>query len=82
MKKNKIVYGSESLLEKNKYFICCLLILIVIISSCSINNQIARKANSILLKDTAISTGHIGISIYEPATNKYWYNYKIFYTGK
>jgi D-alanyl-D-alanine carboxypeptidase/D-alanyl-D-alanine-endopeptidase (penicillin-binding protein 4) len=75
MKKNKIVYGSESLLEKNKYFICCLLILIVIISSCSINNQIARKANSILLKDTAISTGHIGISIYEPATNKYWYNY-------
>ena len=27
------------------------------------------------LKDSAISTGHIGISIYEPATGKYWYNY-------
>jgi D-alanyl-D-alanine carboxypeptidase/D-alanyl-D-alanine-endopeptidase (penicillin-binding protein 4) len=75
MKKNKIVYGSESLLQKNKHFICYLIILIVITSSCSINNQIARKANSFLLKDTAISTGHIGISIYEPAVNKYWYNY-------
>jgi len=45
------------------------------ISSCSVSNQINKKAKSILLNDTAISTGHIGISIYEPATDKYWYNY-------
>lgn len=28
-----------------------------------------------LLNDPIIKTGHIGISIYEPATEKYWYNY-------
>jgi serine-type D-Ala-D-Ala carboxypeptidase/endopeptidase (penicillin-binding protein 4) len=51
------------------------LLLPVIFSSCSITKQISKQANTILLKDTAISSGHIGISIYEPATNKYWYNY-------
>lgn len=44
-------------------------------ASCSISKQINRQVTQILLKDTAISTGHIGISIYEPATNKYWYNF-------
>lgn len=43
--------------------------------ACSVSRQIGKTANDILLKDTAISTGHIGISIYEPAINKYWYNY-------
>jgi D-alanyl-D-alanine carboxypeptidase/D-alanyl-D-alanine-endopeptidase (penicillin-binding protein 4) len=75
MKKNKIVYGRESAPQKDRHFIYCLFIFAIALSSCSINNQIARKANSFLLKDTAISTGHIGISIYEPAANKYWYNY-------
>mgnify|MGYP000925291161 CR=1 FL=1 len=46
-------------------FLCC----------CSVSHKISRQANTILLKDTAISQGHIGISIYEPATNTYWYNY-------
>lgn len=45
------------------------------ISSCSVSKQINKKAKAILLTDTAIGTGHIGISIYEPATDKYWYNY-------
>ncbi|HQW85317.1 MAG TPA: D-alanyl-D-alanine carboxypeptidase, partial [Ferruginibacter sp.] len=36
---------------------------------------IGKQASNILLKDTAISTGHIGISIYEPASNTYWFNY-------
>jgi D-alanyl-D-alanine carboxypeptidase/D-alanyl-D-alanine-endopeptidase (penicillin-binding protein 4) len=36
---------------------------------------ISQQANTILIKDTAISKGHIGICIYEPAANKYWYNY-------
>ena len=44
-------------------------------ASCSLSKQISKKADSILLNDTAISTGHIGISIYEPATNTYWYNH-------
>jgi D-alanyl-D-alanine carboxypeptidase/D-alanyl-D-alanine-endopeptidase (penicillin-binding protein 4) len=51
------------------------LCLLGLISSCSVSKQIGKQANAILLKDTAISTGHIGISIYEPATDKYWYNH-------
>ena len=45
------------------------------LSSCSFTKQISKQANTVLLKDTAIMQGHIGISIYEPSTGKYWYNY-------
>jgi D-alanyl-D-alanine carboxypeptidase/D-alanyl-D-alanine-endopeptidase (penicillin-binding protein 4) len=44
-------------------------------SSCSVNRQLKTQANRLLLNDSAISAGHIGISIYEPATGKYWYNH-------
>ena len=43
--------------------------------SCSINKELGKQANRILLKDSAIAAGHIGISIFEPATGKYWYNH-------
>ena len=49
--------------------------LLIILTSCSVNKQISKQANTILLKDSSIATGHIGISIYEPATGKYWYSY-------
>ncbi|HSN60482.1 MAG TPA: D-alanyl-D-alanine carboxypeptidase [Ferruginibacter sp.] len=45
------------------------------LSSCSVNKQITKQANKILLQDSAIRQGQIGISIYEPATGKYWYNH-------
>lgn len=45
-------------------------------TSCSISKQISKQANTFLLQDSAIRKGHIGISIYEPATGKYWYNYQ------
>ncbi len=48
---------------------------LLFLSSCSVSKQISKQADTILLKDSAISTGHIGISIYEPATSTYWYNY-------
>ncbi len=47
----------------------------IFIFSCSLSKQISRQADTILLKDSVISTGHIGISIYEPATGKYWYEH-------
>ncbi len=50
-------------------------LLIILGSSCSVSKQINKQASQILLKDFVISTGHIGISIYEPATDQYWYNY-------
>lgn len=43
--------------------------------SCSVSRQVSRQANELLIKDSAIASGHIGISIYEPAAGKYWYNY-------
>jgi D-alanyl-D-alanine carboxypeptidase/D-alanyl-D-alanine-endopeptidase (penicillin-binding protein 4) len=49
--------------------------LLIAFSSCSVSKQISRSAEKTLINDSVISTGHIGISIYEPATNKYWYNY-------
>ena len=48
---------------------------ILFLYSCSVSKQISRQANKILINDTAISQGHIGISIYEPATGKYWYEH-------
>src|SRR6476659_6343225 len=45
-------------------------------SACSVSKQISKQASTFLLKDSVISQGHIGISIYEPATGKFWYNYQ------
>jgi len=49
--------------------------LLFFLSGCAASAQISRSAKAALLNDPAIATGHIGISIYEPATGKYWYNY-------
>src|SRR5260221_14418204 len=57
------------LLKKLLIINCALLITL------SSSAQIENLADSILLKDSVINTGHIGISIYEPATNTYLYNY-------
>ncbi len=61
------------------YFSSAFLILnssfLIGLASCSVSKQISKQATTILLNDSAISKGHIGISIYEPATDKYWYNY-------
>ena len=53
----------------------CGFLLLIFVCSCSASKQINKQAEAFLLSDSAISTGHIGISIYEPATDKYWYNY-------
>jgi D-alanyl-D-alanine carboxypeptidase/D-alanyl-D-alanine-endopeptidase (penicillin-binding protein 4) len=44
--------------------------------SCKISAHISKQARSVLLNDSAIRSGFIGISIYEPASNTYWYNYQ------
>lgn len=61
-------YISHTFLIFYSSFLICLF-------SCSVSKQISKQANTVLLKDSAVSTGHIGISIYEPATGTYWYNY-------
>ena len=51
------------------------LFLIFIFSSCSVSKQISRQASKTILQDSAIRSGHIGISIYDPATNEYLYDH-------
>ncbi len=60
---------------RNVYILMCSFCLLVAASSCSVNKQISRKASKLLLQDSAIRQGHIGISIYEPATGKFWYEH-------
>ena len=49
--------------------------LLILFSSCSLSKKISTQANTILLNDPAASHAHIGVSIYEPATGKYWYEH-------
>jgi D-alanyl-D-alanine carboxypeptidase/D-alanyl-D-alanine-endopeptidase (penicillin-binding protein 4) len=48
----------------------------ILLSGCSISKQIAQSAKTDVLSVPAIHNAHIGISIFEPATNKYWFNYQ------
>lgn len=45
-------------------------------SSCSISGKINRSAKEGILKNESFSSAHTGISVYEPATGKFWYNYQ------
>lgn len=49
---------------------------IILLLSCTPSNKIAKSARENVLKDQALQTAHVGISILEPATGKYWYNYQ------
>lgn len=55
--------------------LCTVVSSLFFLSSCSVSKKIAKEANDILLQDSVINTGHTGISIYEPATGKYWYEH-------
>ncbi|MBL7741201.1 MAG: D-alanyl-D-alanine carboxypeptidase/D-alanyl-D-alanine-endopeptidase [Chitinophagaceae bacterium] len=57
-------------------FISLNLSFIIFLSSCSVQKQIGRSAKENVLSAPALQTAHTGISIYEPATNKYWFNYQ------
>ena len=66
--KNRKFFASKELLILNYS-------LLILFSSCSVSSQISKEANKTILKDSAASKGFIGISIYDPATGKYLYNY-------
>src|SRR5687767_7461668 len=54
----------------------CLASLLFILSACSIGKQISKSAKTEVLNNNALLAAHVGISIFEPATNKYWFNYQ------
>lgn len=45
-------------------------------SSCGVEQQLSRSAKETVLQQPAFKAAHAGISIYEPATGKYWFNYQ------
>jgi D-alanyl-D-alanine carboxypeptidase/D-alanyl-D-alanine-endopeptidase (penicillin-binding protein 4) len=62
--------------RNRKFFVFCILTSTVcILSSCSIQKKISKSAQ-LALKDSSLATAHVGISIYEPATDRYWFNYQ------
>src|SRR5258708_10459352 len=48
----------------------------LIFTSCSLQIQISKSATRLIINDSSLRSAHVGISIFEPATNKYWYNYQ------
>jgi D-alanyl-D-alanine carboxypeptidase/D-alanyl-D-alanine-endopeptidase (penicillin-binding protein 4) len=59
-----------------KYLLFTVPLLVILLSSCSVSHKIARISAKGILKNPAFVNAHTGISIYEPATGKYWYNYQ------
>jgi D-alanyl-D-alanine carboxypeptidase/D-alanyl-D-alanine-endopeptidase (penicillin-binding protein 4) len=56
-------------------------LLILLVSSflplaCSVNKEISQSAKENVLSKPAFLSAHTGISIYEPATGKTWYDYQ------
>ncbi len=59
---------------KTAYFV--FLTFYFFLASCSVQQQIAKSAKEDVLDVKALKTAHIGISIFDPAANKYLYNYQ------
>lgn len=54
------------------FLILCSLFLI----SCSVSTKISKSAKRSVLNAAPLKTAHIGISVYDPASGKYLYNYQ------
>src|SRR5215510_4590112 len=66
-------------MKKRNRFLKQLLIInssLLILASCSVSKQIGKSAQQLVIKDSSLLAAHVGISIYEPSSNKYWYNYQ------
>ncbi|GAC1424480.1 MAG: D-alanyl-D-alanine carboxypeptidase/D-alanyl-D-alanine-endopeptidase [Chitinophagaceae bacterium] len=48
----------------------------ILLSSCSFQKKIGVSAKENVLNTPELAAAHVGISIYEPATGRYWYNYQ------
>jgi serine-type D-Ala-D-Ala carboxypeptidase/endopeptidase (penicillin-binding protein 4) len=55
--------------------LCSLFAIVLLLQACSVSKKIEQQAKAVLLKDTVISTGHIGISIYDAEAHQYLFNY-------
>ena len=63
-------------MQRTSYGFGGLLFCIALFASCSVQRQLGKKAERSLIKDSILLHAHIGISIYDPLSNKYLYNYQ------
>jgi len=49
---------------------------VIFFTSCSVPKQIAKSAKADVLHTKTLQSAHVGISIFDPAANKYLYNYQ------
>ena len=70
------IIGKKKLTEYFKQLIILNSSFIIFLSSCSVQTQIAKSAKADVLDTEALQTAHIGITIFDPAANKYLYNYQ------
>lgn len=47
-----------------------------LIFSCGPAGKINRSARRTMINDPAFAAAHLGVSVFEPATGRYWYNYQ------
>ena len=48
----------------------------LLLGSCSVQKRITKSAAREVLNAPALQTAHVGISIYEPSSGKYWFNHQ------
>jgi D-alanyl-D-alanine carboxypeptidase/D-alanyl-D-alanine-endopeptidase (penicillin-binding protein 4) len=48
----------------------------MIFASCSMQKKIAKAANLDILTNADFAPAHVGISLYDPSTQQYLYNYQ------
>jgi len=69
----------NSQLQSKRYtfsFLIPYFLFLILLTSCSVEKQIAKSAQADVLDAKALQTAHVGLSIFDPATNKYLYNYQ------
>lgn len=52
------------------------LLLSYLLCACSTSRRIHQLAQKSVLQDSVLQNAHVGISIYEPATGRWWYNWQ------
>lgn len=48
----------------------------LLLASCGVQKQIRRTATRTVLENKALAAAHVGISLYEPATQRSWFDYQ------
>lgn len=51
-------------------------LLLIIFNACSVEKRISKEANKSIINSSVLANAHTGISIFDPAKNKYIYNYQ------